>query len=82
MLPRLSPGSATGLRRTSANAALLALAPTTVFQAPRHDGAALRPLAELARRVPAYVLDLGGRPDEAVPVLAQLLESGGLRGGS
>lgn len=82
VLPRLCPGAATGLRKTSANAALLALAPTTVFQAPRHDGAALRPLADLARRVPAYTLDLGGRPEEAVPVLARLLESGGLRGGS
>jgi hypothetical protein len=80
VLPRLSPGVATGVRRTSANAALLALAPTTVFQAPRHDGAALRPLAELVRRVPAYMLDLGGGPETAGPVLAELLRSDGLRG--
>jgi hypothetical protein len=79
VLPRLCPGVATGVRPASATAALLALAPTTVFQAPRHDGAALRPLAELARRVPAYVLDLGGSPEEVGPVLAQLLQSDGLR---
>ena len=82
VLPRLCPGVATGVRPASATAALLALAPTTVFQAPRHDGAALRPLAELARRVPAYVLDLGGSPEEVGPVLAQLLQSNGIRSGA
>jgi hypothetical protein len=53
----------TVLRRASAGAVLRALAPSTIFQAPEHDGALLGALAQLARRVPAYVLELGGRPD-------------------
>lgn len=79
VLPRLHPGAPTGLVRASAGAALLALAPSTTFQAPRADGGALRTLADLARRVPAYALAMGGPPDDAVPVLARLLEADGGR---
>jgi hypothetical protein len=61
VIPRVRAGDGTRVRRASASAALMALAPTTVFQAPRNDGVALRPLAKLARQVPAYALDLDGR---------------------
>jgi hypothetical protein len=77
VLPRFGPAGPTRLRRASAGAALQALAPSTVFQAPRRDGAALGPLAELARSVPAYVLEVGGAPVEVGPVLSRLLHEEG-----
>jgi hypothetical protein len=77
VLPTLRTGPAASLRRTSAGSALLALAPSTVFQAARRDGAALRPLADLVRRVPAHVLGLAGGPEQVAPVLAGLLDEAG-----
>lgn len=73
LLPRLNPGVPAGVRRITAGAALRALAPTTIFQGPRRDAAELRPLSELARRVQAYVLDLGDSPEQIGPVVARLL---------
>jgi len=77
VLPQRDPGGRTRLRRASAGAALQALAPSTVFQAPRRDGAAFASLAELARSVPAHVLGLGGTPDDVGPVLSRLLNGDG-----
>lgn len=74
VLPRLCPGGATCLRPASPGEALLGLAPSTLFQAPRRDGAVLSSLAELVRRVPAYVLELGGGPNEGVRAMARLME--------
>jgi hypothetical protein len=71
-IPRVRAGAGTRLRPASASAALMALAPTTVFQAPRNDGAALRPLASLVRQVPAYTLDLD-RPAGLSGVLPELI---------
>ena len=77
VLPRLRPGGTSALRRTSASAALLALAPTTVLHAPQRDGAAIRSLCALARRVPAFVLELAGATDQVGPILARLLDENG-----
>jgi hypothetical protein len=77
VIPRLCAGGPTALRPASAGAALQALAPSTVFQAPRRDGAALGLLAKLARSVPAYLLELGGAPDDVGPVLKRLLSEEG-----
>ena len=77
VLPRVRPGAPTTARPVSAGDALRALAPTTVFQSPRRDGLALRPLAELARRVPAYTLELGGDPADVGPALSRLLDRAG-----
>jgi hypothetical protein len=76
VLPCLRPDGPTRLLPASAGAALLALAPTTVFQGPLRDGVALGQLAELARRVPAHALELGAGPEQVFPVIAQLLEAG------
>jgi hypothetical protein len=75
VLPRLGRGGAEGavhLRPVKGGDGLLALAPSTIFQAPS-ERAALAPLARLIRTVPSYVLELGGRPGDAVAALAQLL---------
>ncbi|RZS91446.1 hypothetical protein EV189_0687 [Motilibacter rhizosphaerae] len=76
VLPRPVPGSPTRLRPATAAQALMALAPTTVLQLPPDGGAALAPLAALARAVPVWHLDLGGDPREAVELVARLCAEG------
>ncbi len=76
LLPRLGRSDRSRFHPASASEALLALAPTTVFQLPGAGGPALRFMAELARRVPAYHLDLGP-PDGVAAAVADLLRKGG-----
>ncbi len=74
LVPRIRGGRAR-LRRTSAGQALLALAPSTTFQMPFDDGRAVRSLADVARRVPAFALDVGDHPDELAQALDEVLEA-------
>jgi hypothetical protein len=64
---------ATRVRWASPGEGLIALAPSTIYQLPSNGGAGLRPMADLARRVPTYVLELGPDPASAPPVIADLL---------
>jgi hypothetical protein len=73
VMPRVVAGGRTRLCRASGADALRALAPTTILQLPGENRAVLGPLAELARRLPAYVLELGGTPREAAAELDRLL---------
>jgi hypothetical protein len=73
VLPRLG-GDHSRLRPASAAEALLALAPTTVFQLPGAGSPALRFMADLARRVPAFHLDLGP-PDTVAAAVSELLHA-------
>ena len=52
--------------------ALLALAPTTVYQLPR-NGDVLRPMAELVRQVPVFRLELGPEPASSPDAIRDLL---------
>ncbi|HEX5852078.1 MAG TPA: hypothetical protein VFY36_03185 [Solirubrobacteraceae bacterium] len=70
LVPRIR-GGRTRLRRASAAQALLALAPSTAFQMPFDEGQVFASLASLARRVPAFALDVGDEPEE----LAQAVDS-------
>ncbi len=72
VVPRVVEGGRTELTRTTAQHALLALAPSTVFQLPPDGGRALRPLARLAASVPTWRLDLGGEPESVVDLLREL----------
>jgi hypothetical protein len=74
LVPRIRGGQAR-LRRTSAGQALLALAPSTTFQMPFDDGQAARSLADLARRVPAFALDVGDDPGELAQALDDVLDA-------
>jgi hypothetical protein len=86
VLPRIPPGRAPGraparsrpsearLRPARASEALLALAPTTVFQMPFDDGAVLGSLAQLVREVPSYQLELGADPAQLAELLEQTLK--------
>jgi hypothetical protein len=75
VIPRIVQRGRTRLVRGSGADALRALAPTTIFQLPGDNRALLGVLAELARRLPAYVLELGGPPSEAVAELDRLLDA-------
>jgi hypothetical protein len=62
------------LRPTRSSDALLALAPSTVFQMPFDDRAVLGSLARLVREVPSYTLELGEDPAQLAEMLEQTLE--------
>jgi hypothetical protein len=61
------------VRPVAGSAAMLALAPSTIFQLGSRGPDSLRTMAELARRVPSYALELGSDLDENVHTLASLL---------
>jgi hypothetical protein len=64
------------MRAVSASRALLAIAPSTIFQATGGGTAALELIADLLRRVPAYELETGSPTDDAPAVLSALLRGG------
>jgi hypothetical protein len=74
VVPRLAARGSTRLRPDSGGQALLALAPSTIFQVPS-ERAALSPLAELVRSVPSYALELAGDPARAAGLLGDLIEA-------
>jgi hypothetical protein len=74
VLPRIR-GGRTMLREASAGEALLALAPSTAFQMPYDDGAAVASLGALARAVPAFALDVGDDLDEVPAALDRVLDA-------
>ncbi len=76
LLPRLTEGGGVALRPTSPTQALLALAPSTIYQLPSVRGVSLGPMSELVRSVPTYVLELGGPPADVPAAIAELLASG------
>ncbi|HYB23828.1 MAG TPA: hypothetical protein VED41_08525, partial [Solirubrobacteraceae bacterium] len=76
LVPHIRGGHAR-LRRTSAGQALLALAPSTTFQMPFDDGRAVRTLADVARGLPAFALDVGDDPRELVQALDDVLDAAG-----
>jgi hypothetical protein len=61
------------LRRTSAVAALAALAPSTLLQMPGATAAGLRAMRDLVARVPCYVLELSEDPLLVADLLRDLL---------
>lgn len=75
VMPRIVAGGRTRLLPASGADALRALAPTTLLQLPGDNRRLLAPLADLARRLPAYVLELGGSPRDAVAALTPLLQA-------
>ncbi len=74
--PRIAGGPLPELRPVSAAAGLRAVAPSTIVQSGAAGGAALAALADLARRVPSYALDLA--PDPAANAAAVDRLVGGL----
>lgn len=71
LLPRVVGGPRSTVSVASSAAALRALAPSTLIQAPYEDRPSVGILADLARSVPAYHLELGD--DRGVPVIHDLV---------
>jgi hypothetical protein len=71
LLPRVVGGSRSSLSIASPAAALCALAPSTLIQAPYEERPSLGILADLARAVPAYHLNLGD--DRGVPAIREVV---------
>ena len=60
-------------RPVSSSAALVALAPSTLFQLPGARQQRLHHMAEILRRVPAYALDLGSDLTTVAPAIRAVL---------
>lgn len=73
LLPQIVGGPASRLYPTTAAAALMALAPSTILQLAGAGAGALRQLSRVAAQVPAYVLALGDDTARIPPLLADLL---------
>ncbi|MCA9518519.1 MAG: hypothetical protein KC635_26470, partial [Myxococcales bacterium] len=71
IVPRVAAASA--LRRIGGGEALRALAPSTLMQLPGDGARDFAALARVLRGLPAYHLDIGPRPAEALALLAPLL---------
>lgn len=76
MIPRITGARDTHVAPATARAAMLALAPSTYNQLPAADQKVLERLARIARRVPAFYLDVGSDmaqiPGQILRQLAQL----------
>jgi hypothetical protein len=75
VVPRIVPGARTRIRPGSPGEGLLTLAPTTMFQLPGDGRPAFRTMTEFVRRVPTYVLELGGETADAPPAIAGILQA-------
>jgi len=71
LLPRVVGGPRSAVSPARPAAALRALAPSTLLQAPHEDQPSLGILGDLAREVPAYHLDLGD--DRGVPAIREVV---------
>ena len=74
LLPRVSDQAETCLVPASPAAALLALAPSTIFQLAGAGQPAFANMSQLVRQVPCYVLELGFEREQIPGVIAGLLE--------
>lgn len=59
VLPRVTGRQDTAIRRATSQAALLAIAPTTVMHLPGAERATFAKITRLVRRVPSYTLEAG-----------------------
>jgi len=77
VVPRVSAGGETSLRRASATEALRALVPPTVFMLPGVGPRSYQRLVAVSTALPAFVLELGRDHARNVAALRGLLEADG-----
>jgi hypothetical protein len=75
LLPRVTGGEKNAVRPAGAADALRALAPSSLFQLPGASAATFGFFAALARRLPAFHLDLGTDAHNVGAVIRELLEN-------
>lgn len=73
LVPQIANAPQTTLRRSSPAAALMALAPSTIFQLRDDDEGTLGTLAQCVRQVPCYTLQLGSRLPDIPEVIDRCL---------
>lgn len=73
LLPCVTGGQSSRLKKTSPSQALAALAPSTIFQLPGSGTKALRTMARLVETLPCYVLELGSDLRMIPRVITELL---------
>jgi hypothetical protein len=73
LVPQITHAPETELRRTSPAAALMALAPSTIFQLRDGDEGTLGTLAQCVRQVPCYTLRLGSHLPDIPEVIDRCL---------
>lgn len=76
VMPTVVGGPTSALRPLPASRALMALAPLTMFQTPGDQNAAFQLSTAIARRAPAFRLELGADMDRVPALLAGLLAGG------
>jgi len=75
VLPRVTGQANTRVVQASSAAALLALAPSTIFQLSGAGQPAFQMLSELVRKVPCYVLELGTERAQIPGAISDLLRT-------
>jgi hypothetical protein len=73
LLPRVIGHGTTRLAPATPAAALMALAPSTIFQLPGAGSAAFEFLSRLVRGLPAYALELGQSTGDVAPAIRRFL---------
>jgi len=76
VLPRVTGGAETRLRKASRAETLLGLAPSSIMFLPTASAGSLDRLAGLVRAVPGWHLDLAGDPASVPPLIETLLPGG------
>lgn len=76
LMPRVAGGEGAQLRPASRAEALIALAPSTLFQLPGAGTDAMRTMATLVSSVPSYHLEVGSNLDAIPAVIQELLADG------
>jgi len=74
LLPRVTGAERSTTRRVPSAAGLLALAPSTLFQLPGAGPERLRHMADVLRRVPTHVLELGSDLATVAPAIRAVLD--------
>jgi hypothetical protein len=75
ILPRVTPGATTRLRETTGAAALLALAPSTMFQLREAEAETFQMLGQIVRQVPCFILEMGANRADIPRRISALLET-------
>jgi len=73
LIPRITGLTRTRLKRASAAASLMSLAPSTIFQLPGSGRAVFQQIAQVIQQVPSYFLELGRDVHEAPRIISNLL---------
>ncbi len=73
LLPRVTGSPDTRLKKIPSSAGLLALAPSTIFQLPGAGDGAFRILADIVKKTPTYILEVGTNLSRISDTILKLL---------